>query len=109
MVKELRQLREAEAPARRAPLFTAWSSSKPSNGIHAATGPPVLNGRSNLSERLLPAAATTTVAELYQDLSVMLQDGTGRQGAIRSVVVEKYCIIQMGATGGYSHANNSVS
>ncbi len=49
------------------------------------------------SERLLPTAAVTKIADLYKDLHVHLQDGTGRQGAIRSTVIEKYFIVQIGA------------
>ncbi len=63
----------------------------------AATGPRLLTGCGDIPECLLLAAVTPTVAELYNDLHVILRDGSERQGAVRKVVLDKHYIVHMGA------------
>ncbi len=90
--KKLRQLQESQAPATRA---LNEKHGLAANQVH---GPRCYQCRwGNASECLLPAAETATIEELYKDLQVTLRDGTSRQGAIRSVVIDKYFIVQMGA------------
>ena len=49
-----------------------------------------------LSECLVLTAVTKTAEVLFEDVIVRLLDGTGRQGAVRSVVMDKYFIVQIG-------------
>ncbi len=46
---------------------------------------------------VLPAAANLTVDELHKDLYVIARHGSDRHGAIRSVVRDKYFIVEWGA------------
>ena len=53
-------------------------------------------------DRDLIAHAATTLEELYRDLHVSWRDGKNLQGgAVREVVLDKYCIIEVGTLSAY--------
>ena len=48
---------------------------------------------------LLWQPAATTIDELYRDLHVAFRDGSGRQGAVRSVAPGSIATVELGALG----------